>query len=46
MFEMDFFRPKYVPGWTIKENGIEVLSTSKGANENTPTPSTVEYIIP
>ena len=45
-FEMDFFRPKYVPGWTIKENGVEVLSTSKGANENTPTPSTVEYIIP
>jgi hypothetical protein len=45
-FEMDFFRPKYVPGWTIKENGIEVLSTSKGANQNTPTPSTVEYIIP
>jgi hypothetical protein len=45
-FEMDFFRPKYIPGWTIKENGTEVLSTSKGANENTPAPTTVEYIIP
>jgi hypothetical protein len=45
-FEMDFFRPKYIPGWTIKENGTEVLSTSKGANENIPAPTTVEYIIP
>ena len=45
-FEMDFFRPKYVPGWTIKENGTEVLSTSKGDNKNTPTPITVEYVIP
>jgi hypothetical protein len=34
-FEMDFFRPKYVPAWTIKENGTEVLSTSKGTNEDT-----------
>ena len=45
-FSMDYFRPKYIPGWTIKENGTEVLSTSKGANENTPNPTTVEYIIP
>ena len=45
-FEMDFFRPKYIPGWTIKENGTEVLSTSKGANENLPAPTTVEYVIP
>ena len=26
-FTIDYFRPKYVPGWTIKENGKEVLST-------------------
>ena len=45
-FTIDYFRPKYVPGWTIKENGTEVLSTSKGANENTPTPTVVEYEIP
>jgi hypothetical protein len=45
-FTIDYFRPKYVPGWTIKENGVEVLSTSKGANASTPTPSIVEYVIP
>jgi len=45
-FTIDYFRPKYVPGWTIKENGTVVLSTSKGANENTPAPIAVEYEIP
>ena len=45
-FTIDYFRPKYVPGWTIKENGKEVLSTSKGANENLPAPIAVEYTIP
>ena len=45
-FKIDYFRPKYAPGWTIKENGKEVLTTSKGANENTPTPTVVEYEIP
>ena len=45
-FKIDYFRPKYVPGWTIKENGKEVLTTSKGANENTPTPAVVKYKIP
>ena len=45
-FKIDYFRPKYVPGWTIKENGKEVLTTSKGANENTPNPAVVEYTIP
>ena len=45
-FTIDYFRPKYVPGWTIKENGTEVLSTSKGANEGSPTPTVVEYTIP
>ena len=45
-FTIDYFRPKYVPGWTIKENGTEVLSTLKGANKNSPTPTVVEYTIP
>ena len=45
-FTIDYFRPKYVPGWTIKENGTEVLSTSKGANEESPNPTVVEYKIP
>ena len=45
-FKIDYFRPKYVPGWTIKENGKEVLTTSKGAAENTPNPTVVEYEIP
>ena len=45
-FKIDYFRPKYVPGWTIKENGKEVLTTSKGENKNTPTPAVVEYEIP
>jgi hypothetical protein len=45
-FTIDYFRPKYVPGWTIKENGTEVLSTSKGENKNTPEGIAVEYTIP
>ena len=45
-FKIESFRPKYVAGWTIKENGKEVLTTAKGANENTPNPAVVEYTIP
>ena len=45
-FTIDYFRPKYVPGWTIKENGTEVLSTSKGANKKKPEGIAVEYTIP
>ena len=45
-FKIDSFRPKYVAGWLIKENGKEVLTTTKGANENTPNPAVVEYTIP
>ena len=29
-FKIESFRPKYVAGWTIKENGKEVLTTTKG----------------
>jgi len=45
-FNIDYFRPKYVPGWIIKENGVEVLKTNKGRNESTPQPAVVEYAIP
>jgi len=45
-FKIESFRPKYVAGWTIKENGKEVLTTTKGANESTPNPAVVEYTIP
>ena len=45
-FSLDYFRPKYIPGWTIKENGVEVISTSKGPNEDIPNPTTAEYVIP
>ena len=45
-FKIESFRPKYIAGWTIKENGKEVLTTTKGANEDTPNPAVVEYTIP
>ena len=46
-FKIHYFRPKYVPGWKIKENGKEVLTTSKGrADENTPAPVSFKYQIP
>jgi len=45
-FEIDYFRPVYVPGLIIKENGKEVLKeTSNGGSENTPNPKTVTYTI-
>jgi hypothetical protein len=46
-FEIDYFRPKYAPGWIIKENGKEVLKeTANGGSENTPNPKTIKYTIP
>ena len=46
-FEIDYFRPKYAPGWIIKENGVEVLKeTVNGGSGNTPTPKTIKYTIP
>lgn len=46
-FEIDYFRPTYVPGWIIKENGKEVLKeTANGGNANSPNPKTVKYVIP
>jgi hypothetical protein len=46
-FEIDYFRPKYVPGWIIKENGKEVLKEiANGGSEDVPNPKTVKYTIP
>ena len=46
-FEIDYFRPKYAPGWIIKENGVEVLKeTANGGTGDTPTPKTIKYTIP
>jgi hypothetical protein len=46
-FEIDYFRPKYAPGWIIKENGVEVLKeTVNGGTGDTPTPKKIKYIIP
>ena len=46
-FEIDYFRPKYVPGWIIKENGVEVLKeTVNGGTGNTPNPKSIKYTIP
>jgi hypothetical protein len=45
-FEIDYFRPMYVPGWIIKENGKQVLKeTANGGSENSPNPKTVTYTI-
>jgi len=45
-FEMSFMRPRNIPGWTIKENGVEVLTTSKDKNVGTPMGKTITYNIP
>ena len=46
-FTIDYFRPKYVPGFIIKENGVEVLkeTESSGSDETEPTPKTITYSI-
>jgi hypothetical protein len=45
-FKMSFLRPRNIPGWTIKENGVEVLTTSKDENVETPMGKTITYKIP
>lgn len=46
-FEIDYFRPKYAPGWIIKENGIEVVKeTENGGTGDAPNPYTKKYTIP
>ena len=45
-FKMSFMRPRNIPGWTIKENGVEVLTTSKDENVKTPMGKTITYDIP
>jgi hypothetical protein len=46
-FEISYQRPKYAPGWIIKENGNVVLTEpeNRGA-DNEPTPVTYKYTIP
>jgi len=46
-FTIDYFRPTYVPGFIIKENGVEVLkeTESSGSDETEPTPKTITYSI-
>lgn len=46
-FYLEYFRPMYVPGWIIKENGVEVIKeTENGGAGSTPNPTSKEYIIP
>ena len=46
-FYFEYFRPKYIPGWIIKENGVEVIKeTEHGGTGNTPNPTSKEYTIP
>jgi hypothetical protein len=45
-FEISYMRPRNIPGWTIKENGVEVLTTSKDENVKTPMGKTITYDIP
>ena len=44
-FEFDYFRPQYQPGWKIKENGVEISTTSPGPKEAWPAPYTVAHAI-
>ena len=46
-FYFEYFRPKYIPGWIIKENGVEVIKeTEHGGTGSTPNPTSKEYTIP
>ena len=46
-FYLEYFRPKYIPGWIIKENGVEVIKeTEHGGTGDTPNPTSKEYTIP
>ena len=46
-FYFEYFRPKYIPGWIIKENGVEVIKeTEHGGTGGTPNPTSKEYTIP
>jgi hypothetical protein len=46
-FEISYQRPKYAPGWIIRENGNVVLTetVNRGADDE-PTPVTYTYTIP
>ena len=45
-FEIAYQRAVYMPGWIIKENGVEVIKeTANGGSGTTPSPITKEYTI-
>jgi hypothetical protein len=45
-FEIAYQRAVYMPGWIIKENGVEVIKeTANGGSGTTPTPITKVYTI-
>lgn len=46
IFEIENWRPKYVPGFIIKENNIEVLKeTENRGSQSEPTPVTYTYTV-
>ena len=46
-FEIAYQRAVYMPGWIIKENGVEAIKeTANGGSGTTPSPITKEYTIP
>jgi hypothetical protein len=46
-FEISYQRPKYAPGWIIKENGNVVLTEPENkGGDSEPTPVTYKYEIP
>ena len=46
-FEIAYQRAVYMPGWIIKENGVEVITeTANGGSGTTPSPITKIYTIP
>ena len=46
-FTIRFGRPLYAPGWSIKENGVEIIKeiVNRGS-ESTPSPIEYDYILP
>jgi hypothetical protein len=46
-FTIRYGRPRYAPGWLIKENGKEIIKeTSNRGSESTPSPQSYDYVLP
>ena len=46
-FTIRYGRPLYAPGWSIKENGVEIIKeTANRGGDSTPTPIEYDYILP